>query len=110
MQNASYPAASVPTASMGGLNVSGQGGVILPNGQVALVREPASACSHSVQMHFVCVPPLRSRSSNLTLSRSCHTICAFLRSAVRLEVFATVDCGVQCGQRRHVSWRCGVVL
>ena len=59
MQNASFPTVSVPAASMGGLNVPGQGGVILPNGQVALVREAAIACSHSVQFHIVCMPPLR---------------------------------------------------
>ena len=59
MQNASFPTVSVPAASMGGLNVPGQGGVILPNGQVALVRKPASACSQYVQMHFVCMPPQR---------------------------------------------------
>ena len=38
MQNSSFPSASVPSANMGGLNVSGQGSVILPNGAVALVR------------------------------------------------------------------------
>ena len=54
MQNASFPSASVPTASMGGLSVSGQGGVILPNGQVALVRAwhcPLTASADALCLH-----------------------------------------------------------
>ena len=97
MQNASFPAASLPTASMGGLNVSGQGGVILPNGQVALVRETAIACSRCVCMHFVVMPPQLSRSSKPVFCRSCRTNCTFLRSAVLMEICSMVDCGGRCG-------------
>ena len=61
MQNASFPSASVPIASMGGLNVSGQGGFILPNGQMALVRGTATACLNAVWMPSVCMPPQRSK-------------------------------------------------
>ena len=97
MQNASFPTVSVPAASMGGLNVPGQGGVILPNGQVALVRDTAIACSRCVRMHFVCKPPQLSRSSKPVFCRSCHTSCTFLRSAVLMEICSMVDCGGQCG-------------
>ncbi len=42
MQNASIPSNSIPQAAMNQLHASGQGGVILPNGQVAMV----SFCPH----------------------------------------------------------------
>ena len=110
MQNASFPTVSVPAASMGGLNVPGQGGVILPNGQVALVRETATACSHSVQTHFACMPPQRSKilTPHLELLRS-HRV-RFLETCCPDGDRCNGGLWGQCGERRHVNGRCGVVF
>ncbi len=44
MQNASIPSHSIPQAAMSLLSVSGQGGVILPNGAVAMVGLSTCPC------------------------------------------------------------------
>ncbi len=47
MQNASIPPNSIPQVAMSHLSGGSQGGVILPNGQMALVGFPDPICGHA---------------------------------------------------------------